>query len=129
MQLTGPSAQCTNCYTVEVTAASRPATHWDPTVDEAAGAGAKTWTLHVGESFADVPDTHLFYSHRDDLPQRRHGGLRRAGLLPGQPGAAQADGGLSLDVAVRRGLRATACRRHLHRRATPGAPVGGPFVS
>jgi S-layer homology domain len=51
----GASAQCTDCYTVEATAANRPATHWDATIDEAAGAGAKTWTLHLGDSFSDVP--------------------------------------------------------------------------
>ena len=63
----GASAQCTDCYTVEVTAASRPATHWDSTIDEAAGAGAKTWTLHVGDSFADVPDSHIFYSYIETI--------------------------------------------------------------
>jgi endo-1,4-beta-xylanase len=36
--------------------------HWDATIDEAAGAGAKTWTLHVGDSFADVPSSHPFYA-------------------------------------------------------------------
>ncbi|MFY9552535.1 MAG: S-layer homology domain-containing protein [Thermoanaerobaculia bacterium] len=57
----GASAKCTDCYTVQVTAASRPGAHWDATIDEAAGAGAKTWTLHVGGSFPDVPTSHQFY--------------------------------------------------------------------
>ncbi len=34
----------------------RPAHHWDVTLDETISAGLlKTWTLHVGKSFTDVP--------------------------------------------------------------------------
>ncbi len=52
---TGASAQCTDCYSVHIMAVSRPATHWDATVDELLSTGAsKTWTLHVGDSFTDV---------------------------------------------------------------------------
>jgi hypothetical protein len=54
----GGTASCIatgNCYAVRVTGA-RPAAHWDATAAEAVtpGAGAKTWTLHVGDSFTDV---------------------------------------------------------------------------
>ena len=36
--------------------ATRPATHWDATFLETLSTGiAKTWTLHVGQSFSDVP--------------------------------------------------------------------------
>jgi hypothetical protein len=51
----GASKECTDCYTVQATAVTRPAPHWDTTIDDDAGAAAKTWTLHVGDSFADVP--------------------------------------------------------------------------
>ena len=59
-----------NCYEVSVSngsrslaPASRPATHWDTTLTETLSDGdsPKLWTLHVGESFADVPRTHKFY--------------------------------------------------------------------
>ncbi len=52
---TGASAQCLDCYTVEVTAASRPVPHWDATIEETAGPAIETWTLHIGNSFTDVP--------------------------------------------------------------------------
>ncbi len=45
----GTSVQCSDCYTVQVTAVDRPAAHWDATIDETAGAATKTWTLHVGD--------------------------------------------------------------------------------
>ena len=59
----GDSATCSNCYTVSNSTAGRPLTHWDSTVLETvAPTGAtKTWTLHIGDSFTDVPDTNGFY--------------------------------------------------------------------
>jgi hypothetical protein len=46
-----------------IAASSRPAIHWDSTILETvAPTGAmKTWTLHVGDSFPDVPSTDPFY--------------------------------------------------------------------
>jgi hypothetical protein len=42
--------------------ASRPALHWDTAITETLSTGeVKTWTLHVGDSFTDVPRTHLTY--------------------------------------------------------------------
>ena len=66
----GASQQCTNCYSVQITAATRPVQHWDTTIDEdvvatpvpAVPPPTKTWTLHVGESFTDVPVSHSFYA-------------------------------------------------------------------
>lgn len=51
------------CYRMAVTnPASRPAVHWDATFQETPSSGAaKTWSLHIGDSFADVPRAHLFY--------------------------------------------------------------------
>jgi hypothetical protein len=42
---------------------ARPAVHWDSTLLETLSPTGtpKTWTLHVGDSFADVPDTSPFY--------------------------------------------------------------------
>ena len=53
----------------EITAATRPSTHWDATVTETLGEllqqgvplATKDWTLHVGGSFTDVPADSLFY--------------------------------------------------------------------
>ena len=52
-----------NCYGVTVTAASRPVTHWDSSALETLSPGGitKTWTLHVGNSFADVPPANPFF--------------------------------------------------------------------
>ena len=66
----GATAQCSDCYELGVNApVSRPATHWDSTVTESlsGGQGSKVWTLHVGESFADVPKSHVFYPFIEKL--------------------------------------------------------------
>ncbi len=60
----GGSATATaDSYAIGVSdPAVRPATHWDVTVTETLSTGAvKTWTLHIGKSFADVPNTHWAY--------------------------------------------------------------------
>jgi hypothetical protein len=58
-----------NCYQVSVSdPATRPAVHWDTTLSEAVTGGAtKTWTLHVGDSFTDVPRSQLFYRRIETL--------------------------------------------------------------
>ena len=55
-----------NCYSLTVTAPpTRPVLHWDSTVLETlapANQGqAKRWTLHLGDSFGDVPRTSPYY--------------------------------------------------------------------
>ena len=58
-----------DCLQVQVSApASRPATHWDTTFKETlTGGTTKTWTLHVGDSFVDVPRSQTFYSKIETL--------------------------------------------------------------
>ena len=53
-----------DCYAMTVdNPAPRPAAHWDATFDEALSTGgAKTWTLHIGDSFTDTPNSNIFYS-------------------------------------------------------------------
>ncbi len=53
-----------NCYEVAVSApAVRPIQHWDSQLQENLNIGVpKTWTLHIGESFPDVPTSHEFYT-------------------------------------------------------------------
>lgn len=51
-----------NCYQLGIGPGARPAAHWDTTVDETLSDGTtKTWTLHVGGSFSDVPVGTGFY--------------------------------------------------------------------
>ena len=85
----GGTASCTaagNCYTVANTATSRPATHWDTTVEETVTptATAKTWTLHVGNSFAEVPPTSPFLRFIETLLHRGvTGGCSQTNYCPG----------------------------------------------
>jgi hypothetical protein len=60
---TGANAQCTDCYSLGITSASRPVQHWDATVLETVSptSATKNWTLHVGDSFTDVAATNPFY--------------------------------------------------------------------
>ncbi len=52
---------CSDPYAVSV-AGTRPATHWDSIVHEELSVGGRwSWTLHIGNSFSDVPVTHPFY--------------------------------------------------------------------
>ena len=67
----GQSATCLNggdCYSVTVSApALRPLQHWDVRLQENLGGVPKTWTLHVGGSFADVPTGNPFYPSIETL--------------------------------------------------------------
>jgi hypothetical protein len=66
----GDVASCgTDCYSLNVAASSRPATHWDATILETVSptGATKTWTLHIGESFTDVEVSHSFYRFIETL--------------------------------------------------------------
>jgi hypothetical protein len=55
------------CYAVQVFG-TRPATHWDATLTEHLSlGGSHPWTLHIGESFADVPKSQPFYAKIETL--------------------------------------------------------------
>ena len=58
-----------NCYGVSVSApAVRPVQHWDAQLQEALSiAVPKSWKLHIGESFPDVPTDNLFYKSIETL--------------------------------------------------------------
>jgi hypothetical protein len=56
-----------NCYLVTVSG-TRPAAHWDAHFDETLSTGiTKTWILHVGGSFPDVPLTNPFYAYIENI--------------------------------------------------------------
>ncbi len=57
-----------DCYLMTV-AGPRPSAHWDAVFTETLSPGSlvRGWTLHVGESFPDVPTTHPFYAFVENL--------------------------------------------------------------
>ncbi|HET8647516.1 MAG TPA: S-layer homology domain-containing protein, partial [Vicinamibacteria bacterium] len=68
----GGTSSCTssgNCYSVSNAMTTRPLLHWDTTVDESVPPTSftKTWTLHVGASFADVNTGSGFYRFIETL--------------------------------------------------------------
>ena len=68
----GATADCNgatgDCYRMTVSGA-RPAQHWDAAFTETLSSNAiiRSWTLHIGNSFPDVPTTHPFYSFIENL--------------------------------------------------------------
>jgi hypothetical protein len=73
----GASGQCTTCYTLGASfTGARPAVHVDATVVETPSivgianpdtADAHTWTIHIGNSFPDVPSSFLLYTFIERL--------------------------------------------------------------
>jgi len=67
-----PAAETQSCgssaYQVRISASSRPAAHWDALVQETLNTGeVHTWTLHVGDSFSDVPPSRGFYPYIETI--------------------------------------------------------------
>jgi hypothetical protein len=68
----GATASCVStgdCYAVGVSApATRPLLHWDAAFSESLSTGdSKTWSVHVGQSFSDVPSSAGFYRFVETL--------------------------------------------------------------
>ena len=61
--------QTGDCYVLAVNdPATRPAVHWDATILETLSTGeTKTWTLHIGRTFADVSPTGPYYRFIETL--------------------------------------------------------------
>jgi S-layer homology domain len=62
----GGLARCADatgdCYEISISG-SRPSDHWDAFLVETLSNGdVHSWTLHVAESFGDVPPSHMFYA-------------------------------------------------------------------
>lgn len=62
----GATVSCSsvgNCYRLSVSnPGSRPAFHWDASSAEVLSSyGFQAWQLHLGDSFLDVPRSHVFY--------------------------------------------------------------------
>jgi hypothetical protein len=67
--------------------ATRPAQHWDTLLQELHSTNApKTWSLHVGESFPDVPTANQFYRFIETLFHNQvTGGCAGGGYCPANP--------------------------------------------
>ena len=71
----GAEGPCTTCYALGASfTAGRPQVHVDATVVETPSINgipnvgdAHTWTLHIGNSFTDVPESYLLYTHIERL--------------------------------------------------------------
>jgi hypothetical protein len=56
-----------DCYAMSLSG-TRPVVHWDGTFLETLSLPVpKTWTLHVGRSFADVPTSQMFYAFIENI--------------------------------------------------------------
>jgi len=62
----GAMGACTSCYTLGASfSGTRPSVHVDATVVETPSVralDAHTWTIHIGNSFPDVPSSYLLYT-------------------------------------------------------------------
>lgn len=68
-----------DCYAGSVTAATRPAQHWDAFVHENGPLGYQGFIAHIGKTFNDVPVTHFAYPYIEALA---HFGVT-SGCAPG----------------------------------------------
>ena len=91
------------CYRLGITGA-RPAAHWDATLEEGvtlstpsggAPPPSHNWTLHVGESFPDVPTDNLFYAFIETI---FHNGVTGGCATP--PNYCPGDAALRKQMAV-----------------------------
>ncbi len=96
------SGECTvtaNCYTVSNTIAARPSIHIDASALESLAPDTqgqrKRWSLHIGESFTDVPPANGFYRFVETLLHHQiTGGCGGGQLLPEPGHLARTDGRL-----------------------------------
>jgi len=60
-----------DCFTVQVFASPRPSLHWDATFQETlSDTSVRTWPVHVGRSFSDVPSTRGDYRYVETVLHR-----------------------------------------------------------
>ncbi len=84
----GSCVAALDCFTIGVSApAVRPAQHWDATLSEVLSNYAfQDWAIHVGESFPDVPTSHIFYAFVENLFHNGvTGGCSGGNYCPGNP--------------------------------------------
>ncbi len=88
------------CYAVTM-GGTRPATHWDGIVQEdLSTGGSQFWTLHIGDSFSDVPRTELFYNKIETI---FHAGIT-AGCSPTKYCPGDAVGRDQMSIFIAKGI-------------------------
>lgn len=119
-----------DCYApvaLRITAATRPVQHWDATVLEGLWMGTitKTWTLHVGATFTDVPTTSGFYRFVETIIHKDvTGGCSPTAYCPTAPISREAMAVFLLAAREPRGYTPPPCG------STPlfsDVPVSSPF--
>ena len=76
-----------DCYLMTISGA-RPGQHWDASFTESLSDGSTvhSWTLHIGESFPDVPTSQQFYQYIENLFHNGiTGGCAGGGYCPDAP--------------------------------------------
>ena len=87
----GGSATCTDCYRVRVRSGGPTALHRDATIEEsvqidgAVRVARKAWTLHLGDSFTDVPHDGYYPFIETILHNGVTGGCGNEMFCPGSP--------------------------------------------
>src|SRR5262245_60786608 len=57
-----------DCFTVMAFASTRPALHWDATLQETlSDASVRSWPIHIGRTFSDVPSTRGDYRYAETV--------------------------------------------------------------
>lgn len=124
-----PPQTCSDCYSLQVNATTRPVQHWDTTVLEALWSGTitKTWTLHIGATFTDVPTTSGFYRFVETIVHKNvTGGCSETAYCPTAPISREAMAVFLLVAREPRGYTPPPCG------STPlfsDVPVSGPFCA
>jgi hypothetical protein len=125
------TAPCADCYSVAVSdPGSRPATHWDASATESLAPDiqgqTRSWALHVGRSFSDVPATHLFYRFVETLLHHSiTGGCGSGAYCPAQATTRAQMAVFALVAREGAGFSAPACGAPVF----GDVPAGSPFCS
>jgi hypothetical protein len=117
-----------DCYLLSVSdPASRPAAHWDTTFSETlAVGGGQTWSLHVGGSFSDVPNTSPYYRFVETLFHRGvTGGCSTTAYCPASLASREQMAVFVLAAKQGPGLAPAACTTPLF----ADVPASSPFCS
>jgi hypothetical protein len=111
----GSTAACTDCYRVGLGfGGTRPSLHWDATLTERLtpdGLGqTKPWSIHVGESFADVPRTSAYYRDIETLLHKGvTGGCTATAYCPADAVTREQMSVFTLEARQGTGYRPPAC--------------------
>ena len=127
--VTGSCSAINNCYSVSNITATRPVVHWDSTALETLSPPVgppKTWVLHIGNSFTDVPSPLPFFRFIETI--LHHGVTAGCSTLRYCPAASTSRAQMAVFVLVAkegRGYTPPTCVAGLERFAD--VPASSPF--